>query len=327
VAFSATSPGGIYSRLCVGGESAQGGAYLGAATLDVNNQLKATDECVIGSLFGVFPHAIDNLWANDAGYHTAFHPVDPGAGGVPVGADPLDAVILAPGFDPAQATPEQSERLARIEDAVDAFASIVAAAIAHETGHMLGLTARGAYPAGLWGGTSGAIDTHNTTPIGGNPSGNYLMNQGGSFSFDAITGRGAFESPIFRALNWAYLHDRIVINEYVYGLFPAPTLTEVVPPVITFAGGGQNRWIRLIGTNFIESPFPETPDIELHHPSLVFPDPVSNVSIVTSDPNCCTGCCIDGRVNKFTVELLTYDVHLINGDGQVVVLPQGLTVQ
>ena len=65
---------------------------------------------------------------------------------------------------------------------------------------------------GLWGGVGGVVLDHNTTPTGGSPAENFLMNAGNQFSFAEITGRGASGAPVFRPLNWAYLRDRVVLD-------------------------------------------------------------------------------------------------------------------
>jgi hypothetical protein len=328
VVFTSEVPGGGHSRLCVGGESSQGANFLGAATLDVNNVDEATDECSMGAQFGVFPNAIDQLWGASAEYQACFHPLDPHMGGTPVGKHSADAWVLSAGFDPGTATPEELARHQQIADGIDAFAQTVASAVAHEAGHMLGLTAPGPAPAGLWGGDSGGQDTHNVTTAGGTPPENFLMNQGGSFSFEEISGRGGVDPPIFRILNWAYLRDRVALNDYVFGLFPAPTLDSVEPAVISFpAGSGQNRTLRFVGSGFMEHPSAALPTIELLNDGLPGADPVFDVALYEDGYQCCPGCCLTGRVNKFFVEKVVYDVRVVNGDGQEVVLEAGLEVE
>ncbi|HSR42500.1 MAG TPA: dockerin type I repeat-containing protein, partial [Longimicrobiales bacterium] len=186
ISFTATAPAVAHSRLCVGGESSLGGAYLGSSILDVHNLNETQDDCGTGTQYGVFPQALDDLWSGNAEYQTVFGPVDPDLGGTPVGEDPLDATVLDPDFDPSTATAEELDRLAEITNALDAFAQVLASAIAHETGHYLGLTAPGPAPAGLYGGESGGSQDHNVTPSGGTPSENLLMNAGASFTFDAM---------------------------------------------------------------------------------------------------------------------------------------------
>ncbi len=197
--------------------------------MDVNNLDESQDECVGGAIFGIFPQALDNLWGSDAEFQASFDPLMASRGGTPVGEDPLDAVVIAPDFDPGSATVEELARWDAIENAVDAFAQAIASVVAHESGHLLGLVAHGPAPAGLYGGTSGGKTDHNVTPSGAHPSENFLMNAGGTFSFDEMTGRNGSPLPVFRALDWAYLRDRVALNTHVTGLFPPPTLTSVTP--------------------------------------------------------------------------------------------------
>lgn len=311
--FQATLPGVPHSRLCVGGQSSLGGSFLGSSTLDVNNLNETSDECALGSVFGVFPQAIDNLWGANAGFQATFGPLDPDAGGTPVGLHPLDATVLAPGFDPAGAPSAQLARWSAIESAVDTFAQIVATAVAHETGHLLGLVAHGPAPGGLWGGSTGGNKDHNVTPGGTTPAPNWLMNSGGSFTFEEITARGGVPLPVFRPLNWAYLRDRVVLDASVTGLFPAPTLTSVQPASFSFAGAGS-QLVTFQGTNFLA-----TPSIELLTEGDPTPNPVLSVAFVNSQT-------VTGIVFSFLAPPALYDVRLRNPDGQEVILVGGLEI-
>ncbi len=314
IAFVDTQPGAAHSRLCVGGESPQGANFLGSAPLDLNNLGENTDLCALGPSFGVFPEAIDNLWGGSAEYQAAFGPVDPGLGGTPVGEDPLDATVLSPSFDPATASPAELARWGAIVNAVDAFSQTLATAIAHENGHMLGLVAPGATPGGLFGGSAGGSQDHNEKPGGGIPAENYLMNQGGSFSFDEMTGRNGVPLPVFRTLGWAYLRDRIVLNSQVTGLFPAPTLTSVDPNPVDIKPP-QSATVTIHGTNFLD-----TPSVELITEGDPTPNQLLNETFIDANT-------ITGVVSKFLVPPGLYDVHLINADGQEVTLVDGLEVE
>lgn len=314
IAFSSTPPAPPYSRLCVGGASSLGASYLGAALLDVNNVNPASDECLAGSQYGVFPQAIGMLWPGSPTYQAAFHPLDPAVGGTPVGSHPLDASVTAPSFDPASASPEAKARHAQIEDAVDAFAQGVATATAHETGHMLGLVAHGAAPGGLYGGASGSNNDHNVTVGGATPAENHLMNAGGSFTFTELTGRGGKPLPVFRPLNWAYLHDRVVLDARVTGLFPPPTVTGISPnPVVVPPYGSAP--ITFQGTGFLP-----TPSVLLR----IEGDPTPNALLAETLAD---GNTLNAVVNAVLVPPGLYDVEITNGDGQVLLLPDALEVQ
>lgn len=314
VVFIDTAPGGTYSRLCVGGESSLGAAFLGAATMDVNNMNESQDECGGGAIFGIFPQALDNLWGGDAEFQASFDPLMASHGGTPVGEDPLDTVVTAPTFDPGSATVEELTRWGVIENAVDAFAQTIASVIAHESGHLLGLVAHGPTPAGLYGGTTAAKTDHNVTPSGASPSENYLMNAGGTFSFNEMTGRNGSPLPVFRVLNWAYLRDRLVLNSQVTGLYPPPQISsaspnplELDPPV--------SAQITISGDEFVETPW-----IDLLQEDLPTPRPLQNVIFV--DPQT-----LQATANMYVVPAGVYDVRVTNPDGQEVTLVDGLEVQ
>ncbi|CAG0989109.1 hypothetical protein MYXO_02295 [Myxococcaceae bacterium] len=314
ISFSATPPAPPYSRLCVGGESSLGSIFLGAALLDVGNSNEASDECASGGQYGVFPQAIAALWPNSASYQAAFHPLDPSVGGIPVGSHPLDASVTSPSFDPATASAEEIARHSQIENAVDAFAQGVASAVAHETGHMLGLVAHGAAPGGLFGGTSGSATDHNLAAGGSVPVENYLMNAGGSFTFSELTGRDGKALPIFRPLNWAYLHDRVVLDSRVTGLFPPPTLSSISPNPIVVAPGGSAT------VTFHGSGFLETPSIQLR----IEGDPTPNALL---SETLLDGGTVGGVIHSVLVPPGLYDVEITNGDGQVLLAPDALEVQ
>jgi hypothetical protein len=315
VVFVSEEPTVPHSRLCVGGKSSQGALYLGAASLDVNNLTKYTDECSLGAQFGVFPQAIDNLWAGDPDMESAFAPVDPDLGGVPFGEHPLDAVLASPDFNLLKATSAEIGRFLAVINAADAFAQTIASAVAHESGHMLGLTAPGPAPGGLWGGTSGGASEHNVTIDGTIPPENFLMNPGGSFTFGEIAGRGGYPRPVFRPLNWAYLRDRIALNAQVQALYPPPTLDSVEPAVVSFPSGTQAVMVAFHGAGFVAPP-----TIELYAPG----DPTANEVL---NPVLLDEWTVTGVINKFFVPPAVYDVYFINGDGQAVTLVAGLVVQ
>jgi hypothetical protein len=218
----------LHTSLCIGGRHPQSPIALGAAPLDFDNFDEEEDLCAVPE-YGVFPHAIGELWGQDPLFQQLFAPLLPALGGTPIGEDAQDAAVLAEGFDPGLATPAQRARAAQIEDALDAFAQVVAVATAHEVGHTLGLSAPGPPPAGLYGGSAGATLEHDVTPQGEHPRENFIMNFGGTFSFAEITGREGFPKPFFRAISWAYLTNRLVRNDFVTALLPAPRIFSVTP--------------------------------------------------------------------------------------------------
>jgi len=302
-----------YSRLCVGGTSQLGALYLGATLLDVNNVVESQDECLYGSHFGVFPQALDNLWVGDADYQDAFDPIDPARGGTPIGEHALDAIVLDVAFDPQTASAAQRTRFDEISEAVYAFAQAIASAAAHETGHLVGLVAHGATPGGLYGGATGANYDHNVTPAGATPGETFLMNQGGSFTFAELTGRAGEPLPRLRPLAWAYLRNQLVLDSSVSALYPAPSIGGVSPNVLALGGGAAT--ISISGTGFVATP------------ALWLVDPqTQSANEVLAETWLGTGA-MTGSVNAALVPPGTYDLQLINPDGQTVTLPAALVVQ
>lgn len=318
VQFVSVQPGSSHARICVGGQSSQGGPVLGSVKLDLHNVNEFPQECGGGGNNGVFPAAIDNLWGSDPDYLVTFGPVDPDLGGIPFGEHPEDAAIMAPDFDFQTATSAQVMRLFRVVIAMDAFARTMAAAIAHEVGHTFGLTAPGPAPGGLFGGTYGGQQDHNVNAFGsGTPAANLVMNRGGSFSFAEVSGRSG-NTPVFRPLNWAYLRNRVVLSPQVTGLFPKPQVTSVSPNPAMYPDPYTSISITIHGMDFLGSP--ATPLVDLITEGDPTPNSVMNVMFV--DPQTLTG-----LINPFVVPPALYDVRVSNPDGQVTVLEDAVLVQ
>lgn len=316
VAFVSSAPAGTHARICVGGQSSTGGAYLGAVSLDVHNVNETQVSC--GPSQGVFPSAIAVLWGDDAAFQTVFDALDPDRGGTPFGQNPLDPILAAPDFDLALATSEERARLSEVLGAMDAFSRVVANAIAHEAGHGFGLTAPGPAPAGLFGGEAGGGLDHNVTPGGQTPGENHLMNPGASFSFESFAGRGGFPLPTFRPLNAAYLRDRIVISPNVTGLFPPPVVSAVSPDPAVYPGPYTGMQITVHGADFFATTGP--PLVQLITQGDPTPNRVQNVQVLDADT-------LVGSINPLSVPPALYDVRVTNPDGQGTVLVDGLLVQ
>jgi hypothetical protein len=315
VLFVSTPPAqGSYSRLCVGGESLAGSSFLGNVPLDLNNQKEASDECIYGAYFGVFPQAINDLWGSDPEYHAFFDPFDPYLGGVPIGEHPVDATVMDPGFFLFTGGPAERDRFLTVHGGITTFARIIGVAVAHETGHLLGLVAHGPAPGGLYGGSTGGVTDHNVGTNGSTPSGNFMMNSGASFSFAEINGTNGGQ-PSFRPLNWAYLRDRLIIDSRVTELLPAPLLDSVNPVSITFGGGVEQAVITLHGENLGTASA-----INLLAPGDPTPNPVLGLTVVNDQT-------LTGIVYQLLVPNDLYDVEVTNSDGQVVTLPGALLVQ
>lgn len=321
ISFHATPPAGAYSRLCVGGESSGGANFLGNTIYDPENETEASDNCNLGSVYGVFPQAIYALWGANAELHAAFDPVDPDAGGVPLGDDPLDSLFAGQTVTAADLETLEAlgGRAAVLANAVDAFTQVVATAIAHEVGHLLGLTAAGDAPAGLFGGTNGtSSQDHNVTPSGSVPTGNFLMNRGSSFTFEEMSGRGGKSLPVFRELNWAYLHDRVALNDQVTALYPAPEIFSISPNPAIYPGPFSPTTITIHGDGFVGVPF--LPSVSLVIEQDPTPNAVTSLQLIDSQT-------LTGQIHPLFVPPGLYDVVLTNGDGQQLILVDYLDVQ
>ena len=170
VAFSSTNPGsGDVTRVCIGGEDPSGGITIGAILTDPKNSNRNSVECATLPPTGIFPRELLIL-AGEAAFQAVFDPLRPATGGVPVGEHPLDATVLAPGFDPGTASPAELARYDLVQAAIQGFADMLGSIVAHETGHALGLVPAGAPGGGLYGGTSGAELNHDVTPAGVSPT-------------------------------------------------------------------------------------------------------------------------------------------------------------
>ncbi|MFQ5458584.1 MAG: dockerin type I domain-containing protein, partial [Myxococcota bacterium] len=312
VAFTETSVAGA-TRICVGGEDPLGGTAFGFTPFDLNNAQTGADTCFPGSPFGVFPREF-LFFSGNLNFQAVFDPLRPAAGGVPVGADPLDAIVLATGFDPQTALPAELARWNLIDQALTTFANFVATIAAHETGHTLGLTANGAVPGGL----SGDGLFHNLTSAGGTPATNWIMNAGSSFTYEEIVGAAGESLPRFRPLSDAYLRNRLELNGNVTGFFTPPVLTSVtcvdgalLPIPCTYTAGSLD--ILIAGSGFFGTPTVLL--LQAGFPARL----VQNVTVL--DPNT-----VRGTLFEFQVGTGTFDVQVTNPDDQVEVLPASLTV-
>ena len=132
-------------------------------------------------------------------------------------------------------------------------------------------------------------------------------------TFAELTGRAGSSLPVFRPLSWAYLHDRVVLDGSVTGLFDPPTITSVTPSSINLGGGAVV--VTVHGDGFIA-----TPTLRLIEPPDPTPDELLGEVFV--DPQTATGI-----VDPLLVSPALYDVLVINPDGQSATLPGGLLVQ
>ncbi len=311
ILFSWFDPQMPHASLCIGGEHPTTPAALGATPLDLDNILESEELCGSDE-FGVFPHALDDVWGDDPLFQRVFWPLLASRGGTPIGADPLAARVLDAGFDPRAATPAQRARYARMKDALDAFAQVVAVGAAHEVGHTLGLSAPGPAPGGLFGGTREESLQHDVTASGAPPSENFIMNLGGTFSFAEITGREGHPQPFFRPISWAYLTNRIVRNEQITSLDPAPRLFELTPNPVRY-GTSHTAWVTLHGEHLGNAQI-----VDLKRAGRL-PVPILDWSVVDDET-------LTGQIHELFVPPGLYDVRVTTDDQQSDQLAAGLQV-
>jgi hypothetical protein len=150
---------------------------------------------------------------------------------------------------------------------------------------------------------------HSVLPGGGDPTENFLMNAGYTFTFAKLAGLSGHPLPFFRPIDYAYLRDRLVIDPAVTLLAYAPIVTSVDPSTINPSGWTQ---IFVNGSGFLP-----TPVIRLINPSYTY-NLVGEYLLSSSQ--------VRGNVNYLQIPPGVYDIELKNPDGQISVLPQSLTV-
>jgi len=208
VAFS-LGPDGCASAIAVGGADPAGGYTLGRAYFDWGNKHREQDTT---PSLGVFSTNLIRFYVNTSYlFQELFDPFIP-CRGDPVGTLAVDKTVMSADFVPG--APENSEeeesRYEQLYAAADGFGRAVAAVLAHEIGHSLGLVANGPPPGGLFGGESNAEFTgYWTDPYHIDTTGNNIMEA--AMSFTAMQYRGS-NALRFNELNTAYLRERILLS-------------------------------------------------------------------------------------------------------------------
>jgi hypothetical protein len=310
VDFFAYDPGaGDVTRVCVGGEDPSGGWVIGNIQLDAGNARRGGAECATLPPTGIFPREL--LWfTGQAAFQQAFDALRPETGGTPIGAHPLDRILLDPSFDPANAGPEPAARWQAIHGAIGSFAAALGTIVGHEIGHALGLVPAGPPGGGLFGGTSGALVTHDATPAGTSPPESFVMCAGNSYSFAKLAGLEGHPRPLMRALDYAYLRDRVVVDAKVTGLFMPPRVDSVSPASVA---AGSVTQISVTGFELRATPW-----MRLENGALVAH--LQGESFVSSTE-------VRGWVLASQAVPGTYDLVVENPDGQIARLPGAITIR
>ncbi|MFN0059252.1 MAG: hypothetical protein ACKVX7_12400 [Planctomycetota bacterium] len=204
-----TNPVGTSSVIRVGGDDLNTGYTLGRAHYDYRNAGGNNNRS--GTL-GVFVTNMIQYYINSSySFRLRFDPLIPGRG-TPAGEHALDADVLHPAFDrlDPENSGEENARYDEIASAMDAIGRSVAAIVAHEIGHSLGLVALDAPPVGLFGGVTGAdFSGTYTTPYHLDTPGNNLMAAALSFTTSLIATSLGYR---FNGLNEAYLREWVVLH-------------------------------------------------------------------------------------------------------------------
>lgn len=202
------SPSGDFSMIGLGGGDPDS-HNAGMAYIDWNNE--RMDDNATDPELGIFTTSMIALFLDMNAARVVLSPLAPLLGGTPVGGHPADAQIFAPGFDASLAPGDVAQRATLFDLATSLLGRGLAALIAHEIGHSLGLVALGPPPQGLFGGevngefADGPFDgPHINTP------GFNIMQQG-----YALAGAGLellAAQPSFNELNMAYLRGRLIVD-------------------------------------------------------------------------------------------------------------------
>jgi hypothetical protein len=308
ISLSRLDPGtGDVTRICVGGEDPSGGSLIGSILIDPNNGNRDSVECSNVPPTGIFPRGLMAFQGQTA-FRTTFDPLMSSRGGTPVGEHALDPIVLDAAFDPGSASPEELTRHLEIETAIQRFGDALGSIAAHETGHALGLVMPGPPGGGLHGGQVGPEFSHDVTSDGStSPPENYLMKQGGSFTFAKLAGLGGHPLPFLRPLDFAYLRDRVMLDARITELLPPPAVDAVTPTSID-----TSVQIEVVGTGFAA-----TPSVRLVNETYSYETIGESLESETL---------VRAWVISSQVPPGTYDLELQNPDGQTASLPDGIVV-
>ena len=204
-----TYDGKSFSMMALGGDGTpeeQLTGLVGRALVDPNNQ-DQENNTTYG--LGVYPSAIIRAVLSQPIGALALTPILPSVG-VPMGEHPDDDQAMDPNFNPGSgSSPDVIERHQLYRLVVDLLGQALAATLAHEMGHSLGLVPPGPPPVGLFADmpelslTDHDIDGwHIDTP------GLNIMQTGAVTSWLDAVG----QEMRFNPLNMAYLRRRLVVG-------------------------------------------------------------------------------------------------------------------
>ena len=174
--------------------------------IDVNN-LTAQDDSRLG--YGSFTTNVARLLVENPAFRgilREFLPVN----GVPMGEHDYDVVILSEDYNYEDVPVPVRGRRTRLLEEIDLLTKMLAALIAHEMGHSLGLIPTGAPPEGLFGAVYDARWMLEDTGGGHiDVDGLNVMQRGGSLLAQP---EAIFGEISFYPLALAYLQGRLIVN-------------------------------------------------------------------------------------------------------------------
>jgi hypothetical protein len=203
-----------------GGDLAQNWVGM-SESIDVNNTHNENNAkfgygCFTTSLMRFFYKAIDSDPTLYALAEVALAGILPPMGGVPIGELPGDQRVIDLTYPTEELSPSEKSRRLTFDTTMDILATGLAALNVHETGHSLGLVAKGPPPGGLFG--SATMASFITNPLGSKGAhiateGPNLMEAGpGSGNNDSIDINMLLTPFFFNELNLAYLRGRVLVN-------------------------------------------------------------------------------------------------------------------
>jgi len=208
------------TRICVGGRDPAQPGSVGHVRFDLGNARRASDECMGEQTAGIFPAELA-IYRESPLYREVVGPFDPAVGGVPFGTDAAEDVTWGEAAATASAS---APRSAQLERAIETVGDVLGSLMAHEAAHALGLVPPGRPAFGLFGGTDGEDYAHAVEPqdaAGDEPdAAPSLMTRGRRLAFEDLAGTGEGGELRFRPLEYAYLRDRVVLQDEARSPYP-----------------------------------------------------------------------------------------------------------
>jgi hypothetical protein len=199
---------GDFSMIALGGDGTpedQAQNLVGRADVDWNNRTRNDDS---GYGRGVYPTGIVRQALANPVSLLLLGSILPGRG-TPIGEGPGDARLLAPDFDPDQASPDLQARHRVLTLVMRLLSTALASTLCHEIGHSLGLVPSGPPPLGMFAEMPGLDFTvmDSSGPHIDTPGLNVEQSGANTNWMEALN-----SEPRFNELSLAYLRRRLVVG-------------------------------------------------------------------------------------------------------------------